>query len=143
MFNNKFLIMKRNLLIEIKNNQNNAYDINSILGNLKFAKLDSLIIYYDKEYVPLFFYYTYEYTFYVFNNNLESVLGNAFGVYTTSSFYAYVNTKVLFNFLKKFHNINHNTIVRLSIANDIYFEAENIFFNNIHKIKLKEKEKIN
>jgi len=131
--------MKRNLLIEIKNNQNNAYDINSILGNLKFAKLDSLIIYYDKEYVPLFFYYTYEYTFYVFNNNLESVLGKELGAFTMSSFYGYVNTKVLFNFLQKFYNINHNTIVRLSIANSIYFEAENIFFNNIHKIKLKEK----
>ena len=128
--------MKRNLIIEKVSSQNRAHDLNNILGKLYSIKIKSLIIYYNKDLIPLFFYYNYEDTMYVFATNLNNFLKekqsfglNIFALYN-------IPTKILFIFLKKYYNLNQDLLIRFSDKNKDYIEAEKVFNEKIKKVSI-------
>lgn len=125
--------MKKNLIIEKVSSQNRAHDLNNILGKLYSIKINSLIIYYNKDFKPLFFYYNYEYIIYIFATNLNIILKEK-RFFNSDEFNFYnVPTKILFILLEKYYNINHGSLIRLSYKSEIYIEAEKSFNEKIKK----------
>jgi hypothetical protein len=128
--------MKRNLIIEKVSSQNMAHDLNNILGKLYSIKINSLIIYYNKDFKPLFFYYNYEYNIYIFATNLNNFLQEK--QFICSNYFALYNvpTKIIFILLEKYYNITHGSLIRLSYKSKIYIEAEKSFNEKIKKVSI-------